>query len=128
EVIGAGATPAGFDVSATQKESSVMSGPSPTNAPQASLKVLLAEDNFVNQKLALTMLQKRGHRVTVANDGIEALAQLDRDAFDVVLMDVHMPNMGGFEATAKIREDERARGTGRIPIIALTALAMSGDR
>jgi len=74
------------------------------------------------------MLQKRGHRVTVANDGIEALEQLDRDTFDVVLMDVHMPNMGGFEATTKIREREGAQGLRRIPIIALTALAMSGDR
>src|SRR5262249_11149596 len=69
QVIGAGAAPTGFDVSATQKEAPAMSAP---NTPQASLKILLAEDNFVNQKLALTMLQKRGHRVTVANDGIEA--------------------------------------------------------
>jgi CheY-like chemotaxis protein/HPt (histidine-containing phosphotransfer) domain-containing protein len=90
--------------------------------------VLLAEDNFVNQKLAVTMLQKRGHRVTVANDGSEALAQLERDRFDVVLMDVHMPNMGGFEATQRIRERELAQGMRRVPIIALTALAMSGDR
>ena len=130
QVIGAGAAAPGFSVPATQKEVPAMSSPaSPhADAPQSSLKVLLAEDNFVNQKLAVTMLQKRGHHVTVANDGIEALALLDRDTFDVVLMDVHMPNMGGFEATQQIRERERAEGTARVPIIALTALAMSGDR
>jgi len=101
-----------------------VSGSSPNAAP---LRVLLAEDNFVNQKLAVTMLQKRGHAVTVANDGLEALDLLARAPFDVVLMDVHMPRMGGFEATAKIRERERTTG-GRLPVIALTALAMTGDR
>jgi two-component system sensor histidine kinase/response regulator len=130
QVIGAGGAAPGFAVPAIQKDVSAMSSlSSPTGqAPQPSLKVLLAEDNFVNQKLAVTMLQKRGHRVTVANDGIEALAQLDRNSFDVVLMDVHMPNMGGFEATQKIRQNEQAQGTRRVPIIALTAMAMSGDR
>jgi CheY-like chemotaxis protein/HPt (histidine-containing phosphotransfer) domain-containing protein len=130
QVIGAGGAAPGFIVPATQKDVLAMSTSSSSTeqTPQPSLKVLLAEDNFVNQKLAVTMLQKRGHRVTVASDGIEALAQLDRDRFDVVLMDVHMPNMGGFEATQKIRENERAHGTRRVPIIALTALAMSGDR
>jgi signal transduction histidine kinase/DNA-binding response OmpR family regulator len=112
-----------------QKEATAMnplaSGPSTPNT--APLRVLLAEDNFVNQKLAVTMLQKRGHAVTVANDGHEALDALARASFDVVLMDVHMPRMGGFEATAKIREHERAAG-GHLPIIALTALAMTGDR
>jgi len=97
---------------------------SPAGAP---LRVLLAEDNFVNQKLAVTMLQKRGHAVTVVNDGLEALDALAQSGFDLVLMDVHMPRMGGFEATAKIREGERTTG-GRLPIVALTALAMTGDR
>ena len=130
QVIGAGGTAPGFLAPATQKDVSAMSS-SPTpplGSAQSSRKVLLAEDNFVNQKLAVTILQKRGHRVTVANDGIEALAQLERDTFDVVLMDVHMPNMGGFEATAKIRERELAHHLPRTPIIALTALAMSGDK
>ncbi len=130
QVIGAGATAQGVVVPSSQKDSLLMSasdvaGPA---LPQASFNVLLAEDNFVNQKLAMTMLRKRGHRVTVANDGLEALALLDREAFDVVLMDVHMPNMGGFDATTRIREIEAATGRVRIPIIALTALAMSGDR
>jgi len=74
------------------------------------------------------MLQKRGYRVSVANDGLEALQLLEREPFDVVLMDVHMPNMGGFEATAEIRRRERQEGNPRIPIVALTALAMTGDR
>ena len=109
---------------ATDMNPLVSGSPTPNAAP---LRVLLAEDNFVNQKLAVTMLQKRGHAVTVAGDGLEALEALARAPFDVVLMDVHMPRMGGFEATAKIRERERASG-GRIPVIALTALAMTGDR
>jgi signal transduction histidine kinase/CheY-like chemotaxis protein len=116
-----------------RKESRVMTSPVPAPVPAGSgspgsLRVLLAEDNFVNQKLAVTMLQKRGYRVSVANDGVEALALLEREPFDVVLMDVHMPNMGGFEATEQIRDRERRSGRARIPVIALTALAMTGDR
>ena len=100
-----------------------------TGGGSAPLRVLLAEDNQVNQKLASTMLKKRGHLVTVANDGTEALEILKGAEFDVVLMDVHMPKMGGFEATAAIRAEERERGGRRhLPVIALTALAMSGDR
>ena len=94
---------------------------------QAPLRVLLAEDNPVNQKLAVLMLEKRGHRVVVAADGEEALAAIEHQSFDLVLMDIHMPNMGGFEATQKLRERERTRG-GHLPVIALTALAMKGDR
>jgi CheY-like chemotaxis protein/HPt (histidine-containing phosphotransfer) domain-containing protein len=95
--------------------------------PSASpLRVLLAEDNPVNQKLAVTLLQNQGHTVTVVGDGNEALAALEREAFDVVLMDVQMPGMDGLEATRRIREQE---GTGpHIPIIAMTAYAMKGDR
>jgi signal transduction histidine kinase len=89
----------------------------------AMLHVLLAEDNPVNQKLAVLMLEKRGHRVTVAKDGLEALEACQAGRFDVILMDVHMPRMGGFEATAAIR----ALPGERTPIVALTALAMSGD-
>jgi len=131
QVIGAGAMAPDAFAFTPRKEESAMTGASTldgSSAPQSSLRILLAEDNFVNQKLAVTMLQKRGHRVTVANDGVEALALLEREPFDLVFMDVHMPNMGGFEATAEIRRREKAQGLPRIPIVALTALAMTGDR
>ena len=91
------------------------------------LHVLLAEDNAVNQKVASRFLEKEGHHVTLASDGRQALAALDRENFDVVLMDVQMPEMDGFEATAIIRAGERDTGK-RLPIIAMTAHAMKGDR
>jgi signal transduction histidine kinase/DNA-binding response OmpR family regulator len=92
----------------------------------SSLKILLAEDNPVNQKLAVKMLEKHGHKTTVANNGQEALAALQQDTFDLVLMDIQMPLMDGLEATAAIREAER--GTDRHqPIVAMTAHAMKGD-
>jgi PAS domain S-box-containing protein len=93
----------------------------------ASLRVLLAEDNAVNQRLAMRLLEKRGHAVRVANNGREALEALEREQFDLVLMDVQMPAMDGFEATAAIREKEKG-GAWRQPVIALTAHAMKGDR
>ncbi len=91
------------------------------------LRILLAEDNAVNQKIASRLLEKQGHHVTIATDGREALAALDRERFDVVLMDVQMPEMDGFEATAAIRAKERDSGR-RLPVIAMTAHAMQGDR
>jgi two-component system sensor histidine kinase/response regulator len=91
------------------------------------LRILLAEDNVVNQRLAMRMLEKQGHTVVVAGDGVAALAALERGRFDVVLMDVQMPFMDGVEATAAIRKGEGATGQ-HIPIIAMTAHAMSGDR
>ena len=91
------------------------------------LRVLLAEDNIVNQRLAVRLLEKQGHMVFVAGDGVKALEALERDRFDVVLMDVQMPVMDGIEATAAIREKERATGA-HIPIVAMTAHAMAGDR
>src|SRR5207248_7155146 len=91
------------------------------------LRVLLAEDNAVNQKLAVRLLEKRGHRVTVAGNGREALEALDRERFDAVLMDVQMPEMDGFAATAAIRQRERTTGA-HLPVIAMTAHAMKGDR
>jgi signal transduction histidine kinase/ActR/RegA family two-component response regulator len=91
------------------------------------LRVLLAEDNAVNQKIASRFLEKEGHHVTLASNGRQALAALDRENFDVVLMDVQMPEMDGFEATAVIRARERDSGK-RLPIIAMTAHAMKGDR
>jgi signal transduction histidine kinase/DNA-binding response OmpR family regulator len=99
----------------------------PKDLPERRLHVLLAEDNAVNQRLAASLLERRGHRVTIAPNGRDALAALERHAFDVVLMDVQMPQMGGFEATAAIREKERIAG-GHIPIVAMTAHAMKGDR
>ncbi len=92
----------------------------------ASRRILLAEDNPVNQALAVRLLEKRGHTVVVAANGREALAALENEAFDLVLMDVQMPEMDGFEATAAIRKLEKAVG-GHLPIIAMTAHAMKGD-
>ncbi len=92
-----------------------------------SLRVLLAEDNAINQKLASRLIEKRGHAVVVAGNGLEALAELAKQEFDMVLMDVSMPEMDGFEAAAAIRALEKVTGA-HIPIIALTAHAMKGDR
>jgi len=101
----------------------------PTSADHSrTFDILLAEDNAVNQKLAVKILQKHNHKVTVANNGLEAYEATRRKRFDVVLMDVQMPVMGGFEATAKIREWEALNALTRLPIIALTAHAMLGDR
>jgi CheY-like chemotaxis protein/HPt (histidine-containing phosphotransfer) domain-containing protein len=103
----------------------------PLSAGSASgatpLHILLAEDNLVNQKLAMSLLKKEGHEVKLAENGREALDWLEKERFDLVFMDVQMPVMGGFEATAEIRR--REEGTGRhLPIIAMTANAMKGDR
>jgi CheY-like chemotaxis protein len=91
------------------------------------LRVLLAEDSLVNQRLAVGLLGKDGHTVVVANNGKEAIAALASQEFDVVLMDVEMPEMDGFGATAVIRVQEKQTGA-HIPIIAMTAHAMKGDR
>jgi two-component system sensor histidine kinase/response regulator len=91
------------------------------------LRVLLAEDNVVNQRLARRMLEKQGHTVVVAGDGVMALAALERGRYDVVLMDVQMPIMDGVEVTAAIRKSEGATGE-HMPIVAMTAHAMTGDR
>ncbi|KAI9294616.1 hypothetical protein K502DRAFT_342280 [Neoconidiobolus thromboides FSU 785] len=92
-----------------------------------SLKILLAEDNIVNQKLAVRILEKFGHKVTIVPNGLEAFQSVQKSTYDLVLMDVQMPIMGGFEATAKIREYEKENNM-HTPIIALTAHAMIGDR
>jgi two-component system, sensor histidine kinase and response regulator len=90
------------------------------------LTILLVEDNAVNRTLAVRLLEKRGHSVTVALNGKEALAALDKQAFDLIFMDVQMPEMDGLEATRAIRENEKSSGT-HVPIIAMTAHAMAGD-
>ena len=95
---------------------------------QLTFDILLAEDNEVNQRLAVKILEKYKHHVTVVNNGQEALNSVKHKKFDVVLMDVQMPVMGGFEATGRIRQYEKEMGVSRTPIIALTAHAMLGDR
>jgi two-component system sensor histidine kinase/response regulator len=100
--------------------------PEPCGADRR-LRILLADDNPVNQKLAVSLLGRRGHTVVVAGNGREALAAAAAQPFDFILMDVQMPEMDGFEATAALREREKASGT-HTPIIAMTAHAMKGDR
>jgi PAS domain S-box-containing protein len=105
---------------------------SPSEVPKVAkekrkLRILLAEDNAVNQKIACRVLEKQGYEVIVAADGHQALAALDGAEFDVVLMDVQMPEMDGFETTAAIRALERETGR-HLPIVAMTAHAMQGDR
>jgi CheY-like chemotaxis protein len=92
-----------------------------------TLRILLVDDNRVNQVLAMELLTGRGHSVTVAGKGREALALHERERFDVVLMDVQMPDIDGLEVTSAIREREKA-GAPRTPIVAMTAHAMTGDR
>jgi len=94
---------------------------------RARYEILLAEDNIINQKLAVRILENQGHRVTVAGNGAEALEALNRGRFDAVLMDVQMPLLDGIRATTEIRRREMATGS-HIPIIAMTAHAMTGDR
>jgi two-component system sensor histidine kinase/response regulator len=91
------------------------------------LKILLAEDNIVNQKLAAKMLENRGHHVHVASDGQKAIDALTRERYDLVLMDIQMPEMDGLEATERIRDREEQEGI-HTPIVAMTAHAMKGDR
>lgn len=92
-----------------------------------NLRVLLAEDNVINQTLVVRLLENAGHTVTVAPNGKKALEALETGRFDVIVMDIQMPEMSGFEATRRIRDREKATGE-RIPIVALTAHAMKGDR
>jgi len=101
--------------------------PRPLPTPLRPLRILLAEDSLVNQKLAVGLLEKQGHTVVVANHGKEAVAAWRSRAFDLVLMDVQMPEMDGLEATAAIRAQEQATGR-HVPIIAMTAHALKGDR
>jgi PAS domain S-box-containing protein len=98
-----------------------------SRAAEHPLRILLAEDNPVNQEVAVHLIERRGHSVIVAENGREAVEAIERHKFDLVLMDVQMPEMGGLEATRVIREKEKGSGH-HLPIIAMTAHAMQGDR
>ncbi len=91
------------------------------------MRVLLAEDSLVNQKLVTALLRRQGHHVEVANNGKEAVVAFHAQPFDLILMDIQMPEVDGLEATAAIRVAEKQTGT-HVPIIAMTAHAMQGDR
>jgi PAS domain S-box-containing protein len=101
--------------------------PRPADQPSKALRVLVAEDNPTNQALVAALLKQKGHRVTIVGNGRLAADRAVLETFDVILMDVQMPEMGGLEATALIRDHERTAG-GHVPIVALTARAMAGDR
>jgi CheY-like chemotaxis protein len=103
-------------------------GELPAAVPHRRLHVLVADDNRVNQQLATRIIEKAGHLVMVAADGLEALQAVQAQAFDLVVMDVQMPVMDGLAATAAIRRHEAETGDGHLPIVALTAHAMVGDR
>ncbi len=113
-------------VNSTEQQPALVAA-GPAVQPVRSLRILLAEDNLMNQKLATGLLAKFGHAVRIANNGEEAVAAYVADRFDVVLMDVQMPLMDGFTATREIREYEKLTGH-RTPIVAMTAHAMKGDR
>jgi CheY-like chemotaxis protein len=116
--MGIGAVPA---PEALQRESE-------PHSPGRPLMVLVAEDNPVNRQVAAHLLRKHGHQVVLVENGRAAVEEFYREEFDVVLMDVQMPGMDGYQATAAIRERERNIGSSRTPIVALTAHAMKGDR
>jgi two-component system sensor histidine kinase/response regulator len=109
-----------------QTETARHAAPAASQPAGHSLRILVAEDNLVNQKLAMTLLGKLGHRPTLAVNGVETLDRWRGGQFDLIVMDMHMPEMDGFEATRRIRHQEQTSGA-HIPIIAMTAHAMSGD-
>ncbi|HKX27283.1 MAG TPA: PAS domain S-box protein, partial [Blastocatellia bacterium] len=117
-----------FNAPSIPESGQAVAGPAPA-PPKARerYRILLAEDNAVNWRLAVRLLEREGHSVVVANNGLEAIAAFEQEAFDLILMDVQMPEMNGYEATAAIRERELISG-GHIPIVAMTANAMKGDR
>jgi CheY-like chemotaxis protein len=95
-------------------------------ASSVSLRILLAEDNLVNQRVAMSMIGKMGHRITLATNGLEAVEQWRQGDFDLIFMDVQMPEMTGLQAAMQIRREEAA--SAHIPIVAMTASAMSEER
>ncbi|HYN20375.1 MAG TPA: response regulator [Thermoanaerobaculia bacterium] len=114
-------------VEAAGPRHAAVTAPAALGTSAKPLRILVAEDNAINQRLVQAILAERGHSIVMTANGREALAALDREAFDVVLMDVQMPEMNGFQATAAIRAREGSTGA-RIPIIALTAHAFKEDR
>ena len=127
--VGVGSTfhfTARFDLGKGAVEEAAPVRPVPRKA-RHRVHILMAEDNAVSQRLATRMLERQGHTVVAVGDGRQALAALERESFDLVLMDVQMPEMDGFEATGAIRERERSTGE-HLPVIAMTAYAMKGDR
>ena len=117
-----------FEVALARGEPAAAKARAASAATPVDAHVLVAEDTPVNQRLAQALLSKRGYRVSLANDGVEALALCQAEDFDLVLMDMQMPNMDGLEATEKIRAWERQAGKRRVPIVAMTANALEMDR
>ena len=111
----------------SERAAATRAGQDPGAAAGTPLNVLVAEDNPVNQRVATAMLKRRGHRITIAGNGAEAVKMAAAERFDLVFMDVQMPEMDGLEATQAIRRAEAGTGR-RLPIIAMTAHAMNGDR
>lgn len=101
---------------------------SPPSGARRGLRILVVDDNAINQNLAVLLVKKQGHSSVVANNGREALELVEKEVFDLVLMDVQMPEIDGVEATIRIRQKEMQQGAARLPVIALTAHAMAGDR
>ena len=91
------------------------------------LRILLVEDEYINRILAVTVLEREGWKVTVAGNGVQALELIDKKYFDLILMDIQMPELNGYEATRTIRKNEDHTGR-HVPIIAMTAYAVKGDR
>ena len=117
------------DESARQPREVVVTSHLVTETPGVTrARILMAEDNIVNQKVGVCLLAKLGYRADVAANGLEAIEASTRVQYALVLMDCQMPEMDGWKATAMIRTREQEQGTGRLPIIALTANAMAGDR
>jgi CheY-like chemotaxis protein len=110
-------------IKSDNKQSNIFNGP----IEPANMNILLVEDNIINQKLAIRLLEKMGHRIEVANDGNEAVQKYQEKNYDLIFMDIQMPNLDGLEATSIIRRMELGLDK-HIPIVALTAHAMKGDR
>ena len=119
-------SPAAVGAPSSLSRATSVRAPTGSDKPAAPLRILVVEDNRFNQMVALGMLEKDRHDVSIAENGRVALEQLERQRFDVVLMDVEMPEMDGIEATQAIRESERDTGA-HVPIVGLTAHAMQGD-
>ncbi len=114
-------------LSAAPTPQATSTSPAGQSSPPISRRILVAEDGPVNQKVAINLLERRGHDVVLVENGAEAVAAVEEGSFDVVLMDVEMPQMDGIQATRAIRQREQKTGQ-RVPIIAVTAHAMKGDR